>query len=438
VCKVRALGCNTRAVSVVADAGSTGKRAEEGVALDPHVLCIGGEDHALRIPFMLALQGQGFRVTAAGAGDPAPFTQAGLAHHPFRFGRFAHPRADLAALGSLSRLLRDLRPDLAQSFDTKPNLLLPLAARGARDPLVVRTINGMGWVYSSRSPAALALRPIYRAAHRVAARWAAATVFQNRQDKAFFERHRMVGRTASRLIPGSGIDIDGFERASAAGPSPDQLRQSLGLASSEVVVTVARLTRQKGIPTLLEAAALVHEKRPGVRFLLVGQRQGEGPFAVTQQEIERHAPYVMALGQRSDIPALLRLADIFAFPTEYREGVPRALLEAALAGLPIVTTSMPGCGDIVRDGWNGFLVPPRSPHRLATAILDLLEDRRTARTMGERGAAPVRKEFGLDVTVARYAAIYAELLERVPRAGPCRTVEDDAARRPDRHGEAGR
>jgi glycosyltransferase involved in cell wall biosynthesis len=336
----------------------------------------------------------------------------------------------------LSKLLGDLRPDLAQSFDTKPNLLLPLAVRGARNPLVVRTINGMGWVYSSRSPAALALRPAYRAAHRLAARWAAATIFQNRQDKAFFERHRMVGRTASRLIPGSGIDIAGFERASAAGPSPDQLRQALGLAFSEVVVTVARLTRQKGIPTLLAAAALVHEKRPDVRFLLVGPRQGEGPFAVTQQEIERHAPYVMALGQRSDVPTLLRLADIFAFPTEYREGVPRALLEAALAGLPIVTTSMPGCGDVVRDGWNGFLVPPRRPDRLATAILDLLKDRRAARTMGERGAAPVREEFGLGVTVARYAVMYEELLEQVPRADPCGKVENGAARPPDQRGEA--
>jgi glycosyltransferase involved in cell wall biosynthesis len=385
---------------------------------------------------MLALQKQGFRVTAAGTGNPAAFAKAGLSHLPFHFGRFADPRGDLFAVRSLSKLLGDLRPDLAQSFDTKPNLLLPLAVRGARNPLVVRTINGMGWVYSSRSPAALALRPAYRAAHRLAARWAAATIFQNRQDKAFFERHRMVGRTASRLIPGSGIDIAGFERASAAGPSPDQLRQALGLAFSEVVVTVARLTRQKGIPTLLAAAALVHEKRPDVRFLLVGPRQGEGPFAVTQQEIERHAPYVMALGQRSDVPTLLRLADIFAFPTEYREGVPRALLEAALAGLPIVTTSMPGCGDVVRDGWNGFLVPPRRPDRLATAILDLLKDRRAARTMGERGAAPVREEFGLGVTVARYAVMYEELLEQVPRADPCGKVENGAARPPDQRGEA--
>jgi len=72
----------------------------------------------------------------------------------------------------------------------------------------------------------------------------------------------------------------------------------------------------------------------------VGPRESEGPFAVTQAEIERHAPYVLAIGPRSDVPALLGVADVFAFPTEYLEGVPRALLEAAVAGRPIVTTRM--------------------------------------------------------------------------------------------------
>ena len=272
-----------------------------------------------------------------------------------------NPFADCTALGSLSKLFAELRPDLVQSFDTKPNLLVPLAARRARAMRVVRTINGLGWIYSSRSVKALALSPVYRNLHRLAARSTAATLFQNREDMAFFERHRLLGKGTRRLIPGSGIDVDKFERARLAGPSRAELRQALGLGDGEVVITVTRLTRQKGIATLLEAAALVHEARPGVRFLLVGPRQSEGPLAISQAEIDRHAPYVTALGPRSDIPSLLQMSDVFAFPTEYREGVPRALLEAALAGLPIVATRMPGCSDVVEEGTSGFLVPPRSP-----------------------------------------------------------------------------
>ena len=365
---------------------------------------------------MLALAARGFRLTAAGTGKSEPFGRAGLEFRRFTFDRFVNPLADWAAIRSLSRLLSEVRPDLVQSFDTKPNLLVPFAARAAHDTahdtLVVRTINGLGWIYSSRSPLATALAPVYRALHRRAARRTDFTVFQNRDDQLFFEHHGMLGAGTGRLIAGSGIDIEGFERKVAAGPSPAVLRETLGLGTSDVVITVTRMTRQKGIPTLLEAAALVHKVRPQVRFLLVGPREGEGPMAVSQAEIDRHSPYVVAAGQRSDVPALLAAADVFAFPTEYREGVPRAILEAALAGLPIVTTRMPGCTDVIRDGWNGYLVPTRSPRALADKIIAMLSDRQAARLMGRCAAALVRREFNLNITVDRYVALYQELMVR--------------------------
>jgi glycosyltransferase involved in cell wall biosynthesis len=115
---------------------------------------------------------------------------------------------------------------------------------------------------------------------------------------------------------------------------------------------------------------------------------------------------------------LLAIADVFAFPTEYREGVPRVLLEAALAGVPMVTTQMPGCSDVVRDRWSGLLVPARAPRSLAAKILELLDDRRMARAMAANAAEHVRREFSLDITVARYADTYEELLGRCARYAP--------------------
>ena len=149
----------------------------------PHVLYVGGEDHDFRIPFMLLLRQHGFRVSAAGSGDPAPFAQAGIDFHRFDFKRFVNPLADLAAVRSLSRLLARVRPDIVQTCDTKPGLLVPLAARGLPGVQVVRTVNGRGWLYSSHSPLALTLRPIYRALHRLAARSTAATVFEIHDDQ---------------------------------------------------------------------------------------------------------------------------------------------------------------------------------------------------------------------------------------------------------------
>lgn len=395
----------------------------------PHLLCIGGDDHALRIPFLLALRDRGFRVSAAATASAEAFVRAGIDYYPFHFDRFTNPVADWGTLRALAKLIADVQPDIVQSFDTKPNLLVPLAARSTPGVLAVRTINGLAYVYSSRSPKALAFRPIWHVVNRLAGRATAATVFQNRDDQDFFNRHRMIGPGGSVLIRGSGIDVERFDQAIASGPSPLQLRQALGLGTSEVVLTVTRLTRQKGIPALLEAAALVHRNRPSVRFLVVGPRESEGPNAMTRAEINRHAPYVLAIGPRSDIPALLGLADVFAFPTEYREGVPRALLEAAVAARPIVTTRMPGCYDVILDGWNGFLVPPRAPRLLAERILELLHDRENARAMGARAAELVRKEFNIRITVARYAALYEELMNSSVLSR-LRTPEDTSKREP--------
>jgi glycosyltransferase involved in cell wall biosynthesis len=393
--------------------------------LNPHLLCVGGEDHHLRIPFLLALCDRGVKVTAAGTGDGAPFARAGIDYQSFSFDRFVNPFADLVAIRTLKGLIADVRPDIVQSFDTKPNLLVPVAARGCGGVAVIRTINGLGWIYSSRSMLARVLCPVYRALHRFAAHTTAMTVFQNREDQTFFEHYALIGKGLSRLIPGSGIDVERFQRASEAGPSPKELRRKLGLADSEIVITVTRLTRQKGIPALLQAAELVHKMRPTTRFLLVGPRESEGPLAVTQDEVDRHAPYVVAVGPRSDVPSLLKTADVFAFPTEYREGVPRVLLEAALAELPIVTTNMPGCNDVVRDGWSGLLVPPHEPRLLAAKIIDLLDDRPVARAVGARAAELVRREFNLDLTVARYLAAYNELLDDPRRSKP-RAVKEGA------------
>ena len=391
-----------------------------------HVLYVAGEDNRLRIPFFLAMRDLGYRVTAADSGDPAPFRAAGIEHLRFAFDRFIHPAADYRALRTLAAMLREHAPDIAQGYDSKPCLFLPLAAHFAgADTRIVRTICGRAWVYSSTTPTARAARPVYRAMHRLASRATSATVFEIEDDRRFFEAHRMAGRRGI-VIPagGGGVDVQGFERALAASPSRDEMRRSLGLdAGAEVVITVTRMTRQKGIPTLLKAAEIAHAARPSLRFVLVGPRESEGPLAVPEAEIARHAPYVIATGPRADVPALLRMADVFAFPTEYREGVARVLLEASVAGLPIVSTAMPGCCEVIRDGWNGLIVPVGNPDGLARGVLRLFEDRAAASAMAERADGLTRERFSLDAIAARHKDLYDKL--GAPRPGRPPALEPD-------------
>jgi glycosyltransferase involved in cell wall biosynthesis len=112
------------------------------------------------------------------------------------------------------------------------------------------------------------------------------------------------------------------------------------------------------------------------------------------------------------------MSDVFAFPSDYGEGVPRAVMEAALCGMPIVTTDKPGCMEVIQDGWNGYVTPARNPKAMADRILDLLNDRALGERMGADGPNLIKSTFSLDEIVNQHAALYERLLrERRLRNG---------------------
>jgi glycosyltransferase involved in cell wall biosynthesis len=180
----------------------------------------------------------------------------------------------------------------------------------------------------------------------------------------------------------------------------------------KVVILVSRLVKLKGIAEYLQAARRARQLVENAVFLLVGPVASEKRQAVSLEEINAFENDVRYLGPRTDVPALLAISDLFVLPSYYREGVPRVLLEAANAGLPIITTDMPGCRDVVKSGWNGWIVPPRNVEELASAMIGALKtDKLTLRAMGERGRTRVEKEFGLEGVADAYADIYLLALE---------------------------
>nr|WP_264586225.1 glycosyltransferase [Rhodoblastus acidophilus] len=376
-----------------------------------HLLFVGGEDHHMRLPFMLALKARGYRLSAAASCDPGCFADAGIDFWPIAFDRYISPRSDVKSVGRLADVLRRVNADVAHCFDTKLGVLTPLAAAELPHTRIVRTINGRGWMFSSRSPVALGLRLLYPTLQRRAARRTDATIFEHDGDRRFFVHHRLLDESLFEVIPGAGIDVEGFDQARAKGFSRKALRHMLDLGDAPVVFTATRVTRQKGIPALLKAAKLVHAERPDVRFVVAGPCEGGGPFAMRPADFEAHAPYVLYLGPRSDVPSLLGMADIFAFPSEYAEGVPRALMEAALAELPIVATELSGCREVIDHGRTGLLTPLRDPRALADGVLALLRDPVRARKMGARASEPIRSIFCLDNVVDRHAALYDRLVQ---------------------------
>ena len=381
------------------------------------LLCVGGEDHGLRIPFLRDLQSRGFDVHAAGTCEPDEFEASGIAFHRYDFARRFDPVGDWRALGALGAIIRAVQPDVVQSFDTKPNLYLALLSPRLPTTRIVRTINGTGRVHSSGSAAARCLRPIYNLVQRQATRAQAATVFQNEADKAFFERKGMAYPGTARLIPGSGVDVEALDRVRATAIDPARLREQLGLTAPRLVITVTRIEPLKGIRTLLAAAEIVHRVDPETQFVLVGPWEDAGPADSDLRDLCRRSPAIRWIGPRTDIQALLASADVFVFPTEFREGLPRVLLEAALASLPIVTTDMPGCMSVVQHGQTGLVVPPRAPGALAAAILEILASPERGRAMGARGSERIRRDFSLARISQQYAHLYEDLTRRLTPAG---------------------
>jgi glycosyltransferase involved in cell wall biosynthesis len=378
----------------------------------PDVWLVGSEDIRLRIPYLHELRGRGFDVTLVGSEPEETFRAQEIPYHRYSMSRALNPVADLSSFRQLLALFRAHRPPVVHSFDTKPGALASFAALKAGVPVRVRTLTGMGYVFSSRSPLALALRPVDHVLQAAASRAASLTVFQNRDDQAYFLRHRLARRDASTLVPGSGIDVELLRSRRPPAEELAALRQELDVASGPVVTMVSRLVRTKGVREFCAAAGAVRRERPDCTFLLVGPLGSEGWQAVSRSEVEGN-PDVRWLGPRPDVPALLAISDIFALPSFYREGIPRALLEAGAMGLPLVATDMPGCRDVVMDGWNGVLVPPRNAEALARALLELLDAGPDAlRQMGDNSRAHVEQHFTLELVTDAYADIYRQLLER--------------------------
>ncbi|MCA9246205.1 MAG: glycosyltransferase family 4 protein [Planctomycetales bacterium] len=366
---------------------------------------VGGEDVHMRLPLLRSLRGLGYRVGAVGSGDGRAFAADDIPYYNYPLNRWISPFADRRSTFQLRRLIESERPDVVHAFDTKPSFLAPAAAAGLA--VAVRTITGMGYVFSSQTPLAAALRPVYRQRQRQAGHESAVTIFQNQDDYDYFIRHRIVAEESAALVRSSGVDC-----AELLSRCPDEsgraaLRARLATGNEPVVTMVARMVATKGVRQFLGAARRVRASGIAARFLLAGPLASEGKQAVRREEFEAYGDDVTYLGPCDDVPALLSVSDLFVLPTYYREGVPRVLLEAGAIGLPLITTDMPGCRDVVRHKENGLLVRPRDEASLVTAITQMLSlDESTRRRMGNASRRRVHENFELRQVAAAYAAIY--------------------------------
>jgi glycosyltransferase involved in cell wall biosynthesis len=353
----------------------------------------------------LASQQAGYEVVLIS--PPGPYggklRALGLRWEPLPMDRRSlNPLREAALLWYLVRLFRRERPSLVHGFTIKCAVYGALAARLAGVPARVSAVAGMGYVFISSDLKARVLRPLVRALLRVALGGRSARlILQNPDDVALFERAGLVEHDQIRLILGSGVDCSRFAARETVRDARAPLR----------VLLPARLLWDKGVAEFVAAARQLRAQGRCIEFLLAGDPDPGNPAAVPDIDISSWVQEGLLhwLGHVEDMPALFAGVDIVVLPS-YREGLPKGLIEAAACALPLVTTDVPGCREVVRDGVDGLLVPVRDAEALAHALARLQDDPQLAARLGQAARHKALTEFDERIVIRRTLAVYTELL----------------------------
>ena len=321
--------------------------------------------------------------------------KAGIRVIPFELSRrFGNP---LMELMGLYFLYQRERPDIVHHVALKPVFLGGLAGWLAGIPSQVNAVAGLGWLFISRNRTARFMSPLIRwILARLLRAPRSRVIVQNPDDAELLKKAGVI-ESHVRMIRGAGVDTNKFSPSS-------EPREPV------TVVLAARILWDKGVGEFVEAARQLTKDGIQARFVLVGNPDPDNPAAVPEAILHdwKKEKIVEQWGHRDDIAKVFHAAHVVCLPS-YREGLPKVLLEAASCARPIVTTDVPGCREVVREGENGLLVPARDPQALSDAILCLIKNPELRANMGHRGREIVVKEFSSEKVIAQTLELYEEL-----------------------------
>lgn len=309
--------------------------------------------------------------------------------------RSFNPLREIAVIHSVWKVYREEKPDLVHHVALKPILYGTLAARISGVRAIVNAPVGMGFIFSSRTFLAILLRSIVKIALRSMLNpRGSKVVFENSDDINWAISADLVKNDSAILIRGAGVNLEQFSPIA----KPDGI---------PLIVLSARMLWDKGIKEFVQAASIIKKRGVPARFILVGGEDTGNPTSIPEEQLLTwdKQGLVEWWGHKKDMASVLGQADIACLPS-YREGLPKSLLEAAACGLPIVTTNVPGCREVVVEGVQGFLVPARDSCALADALIKLIIDPALRLRMGAAARVRAENEFGSDVVIDQTLELY--------------------------------
>lgn len=312
----------------------------------------------------------------------------GCHHIPVRMdSRGANPIKDLLLVAELYRIYKKIRPDIVLHYTIKPNIYGTLATAALGIPSI-NNVCGLGTMFLKDNLVSRVAILLYRLAFLFPKR----VFFQNEDDLQLFLGKKMVKPQLCDLVPGSGIDLEKFAPHGKTGNR------------TFTFLLISRLIYDKGILEYIEAVEKLRSKGINARFQLLGAVDEKHKRGIPKKLIDDWAnrQIVDYLGTTEDVIPYLREADCVVLPS-YREGTPKTLLEAASLGKPLVATDVPGCRNVVDDGFNGFLCEARNSDDLAEKLEKMYRlEEETRQQMGINSRQKIENTFDEKFVIRKY------------------------------------
>lgn len=365
-----------------------------------------------RIPASVAfdapLHERGFDIVYATPNGPYVPTAAarGVGWRELPMTRRMDPLGDARGLIRLTRLFARERFDVVHTHNAKVGLVGRIAATAAGVPVIVHTVHGFPFHPDTDT----AKRIAYQLAERIANVRTDAILTQSDEDTAILRDLDVIDPSRIHLV-GNGIDVSRFDPARHPHDERARLRVALGVAEHDVLfVCASRLRRDKGIVELVEAAIGARTQDLRIRLALAGDPDDAGEMTLPRGLLERaRAHGVLVLGHRDDVPALYAASDVVTLPS-WHEGLPRALVEGAALGKPLLTTDVPGCREVARSPMVAKLSVPRDVRSLTCAMMELASDSSLREAASTVNRAEAVRRYDVRLVAERIASLYDDLL----------------------------
>ena len=315
--------------------------------------------------------------------------------------RSVNPFVELKSLFKLFLIYWKERPDIVHHFTIKCVLYGTFAAKLSGISKVVNAITGLGYIYNNQSIKAKLLNKVTKPLYfLVLNAKRSKVVFQNLDDLKLLVQKKYTSTKKSILIPSSGVDVERFHFKH---PKADVKEIKVLLAS--------RLVADKGINEYVKAAEWIKSQGYSVKFILAGALYPDNPTAIAKEKILSwtHQGIIQWLGHIDNIEDVIDKADIVVLPSHGGEGVPKILIEAAAMGKALISTDVSGCRDVIDNGKNGFLVPPKQYMPLAKAIETLILEPDLRVNMGLRSRDKAIQDFNVKDVIQKTVAVYQSM-----------------------------